>query len=540
MTTNTGESFSRDLELNDLLDGISSGRVGLPNFQRDFDWNEPDVVSLLATVLCGWPAGSLLLMAGSPSFFKIREFQDAPDLRRSSIEYVVLDGQQRLTSLFHAFRGAGKKVYAISVERALSGAPTAELIEDALVVLREDDLQSPTWQREISNGSLVPLYAVTSPADFFEWRDNLVSSLPSDQQRDVSQRLAALYRDILSNAHRYRFPAMLLTRGLAPEAIARIFERINKTGMRLSTFDLLVARSYTEDWNLRDVWEEARDERPHLEDFVGEDGLAIAQTIALRSSSRDVRQPAVLKLPAEVVQREWDLHVSGMQRACEFLTKHGCLDAKWLPYRSQLLPLAGLAMEFDLDEHRDTLLGWFWGSGLANSYDVASSTVAADDFSRLRNAMLGNGTPPTYEVSRAKLANATRQNSGSTWRTVRSLLLSNGAHDLISGRALAGQDSDSLAMVPVVPKAQGKDTASPHLLVLAQVLAEKSSVRQLRAKPFGLRSDVDFDRQGLKSQFLPHQEVESFLWDPRSLVETRIDALIARLTATYPGVVHLV
>jgi len=524
--------------LSDLLDGIANGRVGLPNFQRDFDWNEPDVVSLLATVLCGWPAGSLLLMAGSPSFFRIREFQDAPDLRPAAIEYVVLDGQQRLTSLFHAFRGAGRKVYGILVERALSGPPTAELIEDALVVLREDDFQSDFWQTSVANGSLVPLSAVTSPADFFEWRDDLVANLPADEQREVSQRLATLYRDILSNAHRYRFPAMLLSRGLAPEAIARIFERINKTGMRLSTFDLLVARSYTGDWNLRDVWEEARDERPYLEDFVGEDGLAVAQTIALRSSARDVRQPAVLKLPPEVVQTEWDAHVLGMQRACAFLTAHGCLDGKWLPYRTQLLPLAALAMEFDLDEHQEILLGWFWGSGLASAYDVASSTVAADDFSRLREALLGRGDPPQYLVSRRVLANATRQNSGSTWRTVRSLLLANGARDLISGRPLSDLDAESLVMVPVVPKVRGKDTTSPHLLVLAQVLAEKSSVRQLRARPLGLRSDTDFDGPALDSQFLPTEEAESFLFDPRSLVEARIEALGTQLNDAYPQMIE--
>lgn len=541
MSQIAGESFSRDLELSSLLSGIAAGTVALPNFQRDFDWNEPDVVSLLATVLCGWPAGSLLLMSGSPSFFRVRQFEDAPPLRPGSIEYVVLDGQQRLTSLFHAFRGAGPKVYAINVDKALSGRVTAELIEDALIVLKAEEFDNEQNRNAVREGRLVPLSAVTTPADFYDWRDDLVAELPATARDEVSRRLATLYKNVLSHAHRYKFPAMLLDRGLQPEAIARIFERINKTGMRLSTFDLLVARSYTKDWNLREVWQQSREERQYLDDFVGEDGLAVAQAIALRTPARDVRQPAVLALRPEKVQQEWDTHVDAVVAASSFLVKSGIMNASWLPYRTQLLPLAALAVEFDLQLHSKLLLGWLWGSSLSTSYDVASSTVAADDYTRLREAMLGVAPFTKYQVSRANLSSATRQSSGALWRTLRCLIMHRGPLDIVTGTDLSRQALDSLTMVSVLPQiAAPPDGPPPHLLVMAQVLSEKTAVRQLRARPLGLRGPDDLDHRALESQFLPTAELETYLFDWRALISERVSRIEAFLNQNHSAYIDVI
>ncbi|WP_243697243.1 DUF262 domain-containing protein [Aeromicrobium phragmitis] len=525
-------SFSRDLDLLSLLDGIDAGTVALPNFQRDFDWNEPDVVSLLATVLCGWPAGSLLLMSGDPSFFKVREFDSAPPVRRAALEYVVLDGQQRLTSLFHAFRGAGDKMYAIKAELAADGLRTAEAVEDALVVLKESELARPDTQAALREGRLVPLSVARTPADFYEWRDELVEALPAGERPEVSRRLATLYKNILSHAHRYKFPSMLLGRGLQPEAVARIFERINKTGMRLSTFDLLVARSYTEDWNLREVWEAAREERPNLDKFIGEDGLAVAQIIALRSAFQDVRQPAVLRLSPDDVQREWDRHVDAMDAAAAFLASLGCADISWLPYKAQLLPLAALAVDHDLEESRELLIAWLWGSSFSSSYDTASSTVAVDDYVWLRAAIAeGLGQIPRYEISRQRLRTATRSNSGALWRAVRLLIMSRQPWDLVTGAELFNEASDNLSMVSVLPRtALSADAPAPHLLAMGQVLSEKAGVRGLRSRPLGLRSEKEVDVRALERQLLPTDELGNHLFDWPLLIRERVARVESLLT----------
>src|SRR5690242_17850803 len=102
------------LKLESLAEEIRGGRIALPDFQRDFDWTEKDIRAFLATVVKGWPAGSLLVMRGKSDWFDVRKFEGAPDL--GDVRLVVLDGQQRLTSMFHALSDVGPNVYAIQLD----------------------------------------------------------------------------------------------------------------------------------------------------------------------------------------------------------------------------------------------------------------------------------------------------------------------------------------------------------------------------------------------------------------------------------------
>src|SRR3954453_15761332 len=104
MSTNMGsEIVARSVDLSRLLEGIDQGAVVLPDFQRDFVWSDGELMVLVATVMVGWPAGSLLLMEGSPPFFNTREFSGVTR-KIDQVSLVVLDGQQRLTALYSSFR----------------------------------------------------------------------------------------------------------------------------------------------------------------------------------------------------------------------------------------------------------------------------------------------------------------------------------------------------------------------------------------------------------------------------------------------------
>lgn len=522
--TTSGDIYSRDIDLNDLLDGIEAGRVLLPNFQRDFDWYENDVVSLVATVLSGWPAGSLLLMTGRPTFFDLRSFEGAPEPRIPS--HVVLDGQQRLTSLYHAFRGAGTKIYALRIDLVLEAKElTAETIEDAIVVVpREEWNASEEFQAAIGR-SLVPLEVLGSAADYYEWRDDVVLSLIEEERAPASVRLGRIYRLVLAKGNHYKFPCVLLDNELEPAAIARIFERINKTGMRLSTFDLLVARSYSKSWNLRQEWLRARDEQIDLLKFLGQDGLAVAQVMSLRKA-RDVRQPALMRLTPAEIQAEWDDCMEAVVRACAFLVATGCPSGDWLPYRAQLLPLAALALEYDLEEHRDLLEAWFWGSSFAMTYEVASSTVASNDYTRLRNLLRSGELPKSkYRISRQLLQGASRKQQAALWRAFMCLLIRHGARDFVSQQLVAevsGSDLASAAAVPPQPSGVDGGTAG-HLLVMCQVLAQRTSLRRLRQEPVATRATVW--PEVAQSQFLPTSELDGYSSDPEGLAARRVHAV---------------
>ena len=62
--------------------------------------------------------------------------------------------------------------------------------------------------------------------------------------------------------------------------MARIFERVNRTGQRLGTFDLMVAKVYEPSWNLRLKWDEVRREKPPIEQYLGDDGMPVLKLLS--------------------------------------------------------------------------------------------------------------------------------------------------------------------------------------------------------------------------------------------------------------------
>src|SRR5262245_16240468 len=91
-----------------LLASIHNREVALPDFQRDFVWDPRETEELLESICQDFPAGSLLRIKNASGFyFAPREFAGAPELGHHQPSYLILDGQQRLTSLYQALYGAG-------------------------------------------------------------------------------------------------------------------------------------------------------------------------------------------------------------------------------------------------------------------------------------------------------------------------------------------------------------------------------------------------------------------------------------------------
>src|SRR4051812_15037317 len=129
--------------LQDLLTSIRSGRTQLPDFQRGWVWDDQHIRSLLASVSMSYPIGAvMMLQTGNPEVkFKPRPVEGVSLAQPREPERLILDGQQRLTSLFQSlFMGEpvatrdprGKPVrrhYYIDIRKALD--PDADR-EDAV------------------------------------------------------------------------------------------------------------------------------------------------------------------------------------------------------------------------------------------------------------------------------------------------------------------------------------------------------------------------------------------------------------------------
>jgi hypothetical protein len=550
MASGGADIVARQVELVTLLDGIRDGSVLLPDFQRDFEWSEGEVASLVATIMMGWPAGSLLLMRGSPTFFQTRAFVGVNN-KADKTTYVVLDGQQRLTALYNAMRGAGEHRYAVDLTTldALSGnaegvthaieagAVSAEDIENAIDVRKKD---RPAPADPLEEKLQVPLTALASAADYFEWRDRYLEGLKNRAGEPAARlRLTRAYKDFLGTANVYQFPAVVLENDLPAEAVARIFERINRGGIELSTFDLLVARAYSLNWNLRDEWQRARDELEYIEPYLGDDGLVVLQGLALREEG-DIRRPAVLKLSPAKIQTEWEDSALAMEMASEFVMGSGMRSPKWLPYRTLLIPLAALARDHDLEAHREVLESWLWARSLGMDYDVASSTKIAADYRRLDKA-LTLGDDVRFDLDVAWFNTATRRQHGALWRSFMSLLLRRGARDPFTSETLMPEVSSALPTTATLFSKTGDEPSSPHLRVFGQFLVQRGGAKRFKGRAVlaAMRDAAVRDPHAaanLASQFLPDPSTVEWTSDYEQMIALRLNNVVQYVVSELPRV----
>src|SRR4051794_6273762 len=88
-----------------LVEQAHEGKICLPNFQRDFVWPREEVADLVRSIIRGYFIGSLLLLrcdADNPPFAPIFLRGSKPLHTDARPELLVLDGQQRLSSLIYA------------------------------------------------------------------------------------------------------------------------------------------------------------------------------------------------------------------------------------------------------------------------------------------------------------------------------------------------------------------------------------------------------------------------------------------------------
>ena len=90
------------MKVTTILDNIDNGRMALPQFQRGYVWNSAQVRALMDSMYRGHPVGSLLAWNTEPDEELVRSGQD---LAPGAVQ-LLLDGQQRITSLYGIVRGA--------------------------------------------------------------------------------------------------------------------------------------------------------------------------------------------------------------------------------------------------------------------------------------------------------------------------------------------------------------------------------------------------------------------------------------------------
>lgn len=218
-----------DYDLSNLLLYIDIGDIGLPDIQRPFVWSNSKVRDLFDSMYRGFPVGYLLFWENAQSGGSKQIGKG--DKSHSVPMRLIVDGQQRLTSLYAVFRG--KQVLDENYKwRTIEIAfrPRDGVFEVADAAIRKD----PEWIPNIST-----IWTSGKPSYFmvkgFLQSLSAKATLSDDEEERISHNL-----DRLFDLQKYPFTALEIAPTVDEEQVADIFVRINSEGVKLNQADFIL------------------------------------------------------------------------------------------------------------------------------------------------------------------------------------------------------------------------------------------------------------------------------------------------------------
>ncbi len=348
-----------------LIQDMERGRLRIPRFQREFVWERTRIQKLLDSMFKEYPIGTLFFWE-APSDYNhllrdLEELQQPP--RKSGENYTfILDGQQRLTSLYAVIKGLlirGDDYSRIVVDLGISD-PNQNLP----FLYRKPDNQRWITVRDLLGEEIFTIY----------------NKLPNDEYKQRFER----YRNVLT---KYPFSVVTVSEMDIEDAI-EIFERINQQGRRLSRYDLITASVLTDSFDLRERTE--KDIADRISPSFGEiPETSIPQALALNIKG-STEYNTQMSLRTEDVQAVWPATVECLMLAVEFVrSQFGVARLEFLPYDAMLPVLQhyfyyGNTRSIISPSHLEQLERWFWRTTFSERYSSASQTRMTEDAGFIR------------------------------------------------------------------------------------------------------------------------------------------------------------
>ncbi len=430
-----------------LLQLIDNGAIVLPEFQRDFVWYPKNSWELLLSLSRSFPAGSLLFLRYSKNVFACRLFDCVEKSKGENMPaQLVLDGQQRLTSLYHIFMGKGEHRFWIDIKALREGQP----FEGALNYDRAERFTRRVKSiEEQFKKEILPLSVLFGESIRLDrWISDFIDYRKSNGE-DFKDEIWDIRDKYLKPMLEYEFPVVELTENTDLEAVCLIFETLNTAGIRLTVFELLTARYWPLNINLRQLWEEATDSYPILQEFEI-DPVTILQIVALLSNEKSpaCKRKQLLNLDGKVLQELWPIATKSLSVALHILRNEcGVISPKWLPYSTILPALSATIAKIDhlTGPERGAALTklkrWFWSSIFSQRYESATDEKNAQDFIQLVKWIQEKEQPEVikeFSFGLGQLKSISRQRNA-VYRGVFCLLIRDGVLDFHTGQKITTQ-----------------------------------------------------------------------------------------------------
>ena len=534
------------VSLNTLIGRLKEGRFVIPDFQREFEWRPWDIKDLMRSIFLDYYIGSLLLWKGKQENFQAlsceivygyddKTVQDSWDDVDGNPEYIVLDGQQRLTALYYAFiapdvplpNRANRAVYFVHVDKFMDEQYDEAFQYDWLSRRFSKILNS----REVQYAEhIFPLSVVGAGGwDLGNWvqgYEEFWKTAVSDAQSAGNAAKAesatrhaenakAFGKHLKGITEEYQIAYVELDKDLEVDRVCDIFTQINSRGIRLDVFDLVNALLKPKGLQLKHMW---RKVAPRLE-FIDTEkmNVYILQVMSILRQSycspkylyyllpgqeKQVRDPdgtrrkEILVPDTADFKKRWDYAVAALESAIKLLRhpqEFGVISSQYLPYVSILPVFAALQAQSTtlpanqrLDAQRK-IRYWYWASVFINRYSGSVESTIARDFLDVK-AWLEEDTaePALLQEFKAnfkslELRKETKRGT-SVYNGIFNLLVLQGARDWMTGNVPQHGDLDDHHIVPASWGAKNLKNNSIHTILNRTPLTVDTNRKVIRER----------------------------------------------------------
>lgn len=548
------------VSLNTLISRLREGRFLIPDFQRDFEWKPWDICELMRSVFLDYYIGSLLLWKGKPETFKSLSCEPIyGHIGEERAEYIVLDGQQRLTALYYAFIAPdiplpNKKTrafYYIDVEKFMLGEYD-EAFQYEWYSKRFDKILSN--QNEQFAEHIFPLsIAGAGGRKLHKWFRDYEDYWEGEAKRAIDEGdegKAAEAKKHADNAdefaeqtseliEQYQISYIELDKELAVDKVCDIFTQINSRGVRLDVFDLMNAMLVPRKIQLKHMWRECENrlqfaETDKMNVYVLQVMSLLRQTYCspkylyylLPNEPKPVRdvdgilKKEVLVTSPEEFKELWDHAVKALEDSMNILRhpqEFGVTSSRYIPYVSILPVFASIQSYVSSLPEGVQIAGqrkirhWYWASIFLSRYSGSVETKAARDFLEMKAWFEDDAQEPAsiheFNIRFKSLDLRKEVKKGtSIYNGIFNLLVLAGARDWITGKIPHHEELDDHH---IVPASWGKEN-----------LDGKAINSILNRTPLSAKTNRHIISDKLPNEYLPQLMKDSGENTVRGILET--------------------
>jgi hypothetical protein len=451
-----------------ILEHCQSCEWVIPDFQRYFDWGRNNIRDFLESIFSDFYVGSLLLWDVSKEKslpIGVIPVKGVDGRSKKGAEAIILDGQQRITSLYYAIRAPEFQLkdskrnlyFYVNFLEFFKPSKDGELI----LVLAEKVSPQESYERLI-----FPLHSLENLSawinGFEDYMDVVYPDDPLKKKKGLRRKIEDKLNYFLDG---YEIPYIVLPRTMGLLQVTEIFERINTTGKALSIFDLLIARLSRHEIRLKDLWDESAKEHPKLQEYqeVTEFKMPvyIFYSMALSySASHSCKKSDLLNIWENVFdgtgrnfEATWETTCKNIEAAIarlEGLREGFGVKDKKIPFAPMIPILASLLEYMEKNNKRsqyEKIRIWYWSCIVSEAYSSSVETQLATDYREMMGWFANDSvTPKVVEKARMMVDDLplldAQTKSGAIYNGVLSLLALEGAKDLDTKEPLEHSSSN--------------------------------------------------------------------------------------------------